>query len=243
MTYSEKTGFAKDKERSDLLNAYAIAAANLYGVITQEDFVALFNSQNERQTDIDEVFGTLMRFVAMENGYCFYSEYIVNDDFEDDDYETVEDMAKAAAAKPRYIPSKPELLKYANWGYMEDTPQLRRLREYVFRHIPGDRELAGELLHGIYEYGNYEADPSHYIELFEERGLRLSESQTKELLPMIIELRNNTRLWMHNGHTPNEIHANARHVGQNEPVKVVKIGRNEPCPCGSGKKYKKCCGR
>ena len=26
------------------------------------------------------------------------------------------------------------------------------------------------------------------------------------------------------------------------PVKAVKIGRNEPCPCGSGKKYKKCCG-
>lgn len=23
---------------------------------------------------------------------------------------------------------------------------------------------------------------------------------------------------------------------------VPKIGRNEPCPCGSGKKYKKCCG-
>ena len=25
-------------------------------------------------------------------------------------------------------------------------------------------------------------------------------------------------------------------------VKGVKIGRNDPCPCGSGKKYKKCCG-
>jgi len=25
------------------------------------------------------------------------------------------------------------------------------------------------------------------------------------------------------------------------PVKSVKIGRNEPCPCGSGKKFKKCC--
>ena len=22
-----------------------------------------------------------------------------------------------------------------------------------------------------------------------------------------------------------------------------KVGRNAPCPCGSGKKYKKCCGR
>ena len=30
-----------------------------------------------------------------------------------------------------------------------------------------------------------------------------------------------------------------------KPVKreSVKIGRNDPCPCGSGKKYKKCCGR
>lgn len=26
-------------------------------------------------------------------------------------------------------------------------------------------------------------------------------------------------------------------------VKGKKIGRNEPCPCGSGKKYKHCCGR
>ena len=25
--------------------------------------------------------------------------------------------------------------------------------------------------------------------------------------------------------------------------KVQKVGRNEPCPCGSGKKYKQCCGR
>ena len=30
---------------------------------------------------------------------------------------------------------------------------------------------------------------------------------------------------------------------KNAPVKRVKIGRNEPCPCGSGKKYKNCCGR
>ena len=26
------------------------------------------------------------------------------------------------------------------------------------------------------------------------------------------------------------------------PFRSNKIGRNEPCPCGSGKKYKKCCG-
>jgi preprotein translocase subunit SecA len=30
-----------------------------------------------------------------------------------------------------------------------------------------------------------------------------------------------------------------------KPIKRTsqKVGRNAPCPCGSGKKYKKCCGR
>jgi uncharacterized protein len=27
-----------------------------------------------------------------------------------------------------------------------------------------------------------------------------------------------------------------------QPARSDKVGRNEPCPCGSGKKYKKCCG-
>lgn len=32
---------------------------------------------------------------------------------------------------------------------------------------------------------------------------------------------------------------------QQQPMKREgeKIGRNDPCPCGSGKKHKKCCGR
>jgi len=28
-----------------------------------------------------------------------------------------------------------------------------------------------------------------------------------------------------------------------KPMSVTKVGRNDPCPCGSGTKYKKCCGK
>ena len=28
-----------------------------------------------------------------------------------------------------------------------------------------------------------------------------------------------------------------------KPITVIKVGRNDPCPCGSGLKYKKCCGK
>ena len=34
--------------------------------------------------------------------------------------------------------------------------------------------------------------------------------------------------------------------GPKQPIEkksTEKVGRNDPCPCGSGKKYKKCCGR
>lgn len=31
-------------------------------------------------------------------------------------------------------------------------------------------------------------------------------------------------------------------VGDGAPMVADKVGRNEPCPCGSGKKAKNCCG-
>ncbi|WP_276308913.1 YecA family protein [Euzebya rosea] len=32
-------------------------------------------------------------------------------------------------------------------------------------------------------------------------------------------------------------------IGEEPPQPTSKVGRNDPCPCGSGKKFKKCCGR
>ena len=34
-----------------------------------------------------------------------------------------------------------------------------------------------------------------------------------------------------------------KETAKKAPKRVKKIGRNEPCPCGSGKKYKQCCGK
>jgi preprotein translocase subunit SecA len=41
-----------------------------------------------------------------------------------------------------------------------------------------------------------------------------------------------------------QAHADTQQKVKPQPIKVAKkIGRNDPCPCGSGKKYKNCCGR
>jgi len=70
------------------------------------------------------------------------------------------------------------------------------------------------------------------------------------LMDKVVQLMNNTREWFLKGYMSSELFATEKkHLQQmpepkvNESKKTVKVGRNEPCPCGSGKKYKKCCGR
>ena len=40
---------------------------------------------------------------------------------------------------------------------------------------------------------------------------------------------------------PEDISDLERALNPTQPLISQKLGRNEPCPCGSGKKYKKCC--
>jgi preprotein translocase subunit SecA len=41
----------------------------------------------------------------------------------------------------------------------------------------------------------------------------------------------------------NEAKSDSEARTNSQPLKSNSVGRNDPCPCGSGKKYKKCCGR
>ncbi len=62
---------------------------------------------------------------------------------------------------------------------------------------------------------------------------------TKKFLDELQKLFNSYKdyiyCWLYNGYSFGEIEKTIN--------KKVKVGRNEPCPCGSGKKYKHCCGK
>ncbi|MDA3815286.1 MAG: preprotein translocase subunit SecA [Patescibacteria group bacterium] len=68
---------------------------------------------------------------------------------------------------------------------------------------------------------------------------------------LAVKEKDNQDLQYSGGETPNQFSANVSEQKTNSqsseaPKPVVnkdQVGRNEPCPCGSGKKYKKCCGK
>lgn len=62
-------------------------------------------------------------------------------------------------------------------------------------------------------------------DVYQKRGMTAEESETRQLMKE--ELKTN------NPHPSFNMRA---------PVTSSKVGRNDPCTCGSGKKYKKCCG-
>jgi len=82
-------------------------------------------------------------------------------------------------------------------------------------------------------------EPKYFIEFFAEEGFSFGGTKfVSEFMGYAVEIYNNTRMYELNGNTPNELATQAA-----TPMLrlVPKVGRNELCPCGSGKKHKKCC--
>ena len=229
----------KEQKRADLLNKYALAATNLYGIIPQNEFVSIFNSHNEEKTSVDEVFKTLLRYVYDWVGYCFYEEYIVHYSFEDDDFKSVADLARASLGKLRFIPTKDEFVKFSDKMYTDNPIHLVKVRKFL-ENTFGENDNVLNLYLDIAAGCSNDDTFDEIMNLFEEHSLQFENmEQVKTFMYLITGAQNNSRLWVNKGYTPNELGK----LYTSQPVKAKKTGRNEPCPCGSGKKYKKCCGK
>lgn len=82
--------------------------------------------------------------------------------------------------------------------------------------------------------------------LFQEMLDLIKESTLKALCRVRLQEMAEEELKHQDGATDLQLHgANEAGALSQEPYKrnQPKVGRNDPCPCGSGKKFKKCCGR
>lgn len=240
----EKAGFPAEKEHDILLCDYANAAVNLYGVITQADFVDIFNRQNNCKTDLETMLTTLRVYEYEDEGFRIWGEYLVNAVFGYDGFEDVMDYVESARKKPRYLPVKKEFLEFTNPDHLGPAQQIKALRNFLLRKMAADPDAAEDAIFEIAYNSRKEFHPREYLEILEKNGITPSDEQMNTLFPLIVAVQNNTRNWLNNGHTPGEI-ARKRPKGTDtldDFFRPKKVGRNDPCPCGSGKKYKKCCG-
>lgn len=127
--------------------------------------------------------------------------------------------------------------------YTPDTPSYRALIAFFMKEHGYDvlkaADVAGEILILLQNGGSLQ----EAVEYLEELGLMKDEDKAEAIVPVLAAFNNETHLWQLKGHTPAELMEKS---GQGriipfDQVRKPKVGRNDPCPCGSGKKYKNCC--
>ena len=88
------------------------------------------------------------------------------------------------------------------------------------------------------------SDVRDQMEMIAEAGLDEHLANSPTLRTLLTAMNDELPQWENNGWSNRELRE--LHTGKksfyNEDGTEQKVGRNDPCPCGSGKKYKKCCG-
>ncbi|CAH0120150.1 hypothetical protein PAE9249_02663 [Paenibacillus sp. CECT 9249] len=245
--------FAKSRERRQLVYQYILAASHLYGAIQPDKLIDIFNEQNSEHLTRQELDRYLDEFLAREQVFYYENGHIVEMSVEEKgDLET---FLHNREGKPFYIPPKSEFLKYADDQYFEMTPQLTALKKYVSEHLCKDQQMVEYLIDDVQLACSMEAPLQDIIYEFERRDIIFDTmKQAEKVVSLITDIHNHTRLWRNAGHTAMELREISVPSGQrptkapfqvlvNGQIASKKIGRNEPCPCGSGLKYKKCCGK
>ena len=122
----------------------------------------------------------------------------------------------------------------------EKAITLRVIDTYWMEHI----NTMSHLREGIHLRSYAQNDPlreykTEGYELFDNLLSRIDAQTTTYLLKAEVR-QNSERKQVSDKVQTNEDKSTVKKA---TPKRVTKIGRNDPCPCGSGKKYKQCCGK
>lgn len=173
-----------------------------------------------------------------------YKGWLVSDsDFENLDTISVDEIAETLKERGhKILDDKRALLGDELYGEFEKMVLLRNVDMLWMEHI----DAMEDLKEGIHLRSYAQQDPvvafrNESYDMFDEMTATIRENTVKMMLTSIprrreaVERKAVVKETATSAATDNSVKA--------EPVrKGKKVGPNDPCPCGSGKKYKKCCG-
>ena len=150
------------------------------------------------------------------------------------------------------VPRK-HLYEFAKDGRVEEAAftgeAAEKLASYLNERVPDGQNDAffadnvlEELILAVVENN---VDVAEMLAIAEEFGLMGCDTDPERLLGRLAVLRNSLPLWELNGWSAiesMELQTGKKMFFDDRGV-PLKVGRNDPCPCGSSKLYKDCCGK
>lgn len=230
----------------DILEEYAHAAVRLYGAVTQPELYDIIRRYDPGiELGIDEIVRYLeARALWSGIGYRIEGDLIVDKvafSLDQEDSESaLDDLLKARKGIDRWYPAdREELFKWASHQAREHSPESDAV-ELVLRSLGNlNADEAEGAMDGIYDLISAGLTPEGIYQSLIRAGIleRISTKPRQRLLDALDAWLETIRIQCLNGHTVRELRE-----AETQKALEPKISRNAPCPCGSGKKYKLCCG-
>ena len=233
-------------------DVFRVAAGLLfyYGVMDYDRLFAKVSQHLEISTE-DLSFSDFMK--VMFNGSCWQrnvrtSEHVAY-------YCTVMDPGKILEAQDKIGVgfaklSYGQVYDAGEEDYIEATNEYKGLAQFFMAAYKMDVLRAAEVVGQITILLQNGGEMKDILAYIEKLGEPENEKDMEALSPLLIGFHQSLRMWKLKGHTPTEIVTGKLDPEGGEIIsfeaarrKKAKVGRNDPCPCGSGKKYKNCCMR
>lgn len=243
-------GFKKQLEEKQLIELYCESACYLYGAVPLEQLIKIYNQYEPKPISEDEFKQIACDLIDTRMMIYFKDVYLISSEFIDGEEEDfykglLEDQGDCTY----YIPKdREEFLNYGRFDYQEPDENTEKFLLFLLEKYKLGPNQAFMIFQSIQQEMRMNTPicglTESMTEYLEESGKKINNfKQIKELEDQLKKMRNHTRLLCYRGHTPAEINS------AKSSQKIIsfpagkKVYPNDPCPCGSGKKYKHCCGR
>ncbi len=209
----------------------------------ENTFAACFASDEPGDWNFDEFNNHYLGLVKDSHGFKYTPEELAALDKDELLTELTEAALSLYESKDALVASFPELppdamreiekvilLKNVDRKWMDHLENMDELKEYVGLNSYAQRDpVAMYRLQGA--------------DLFDEMISDIREDTVRQILAVTPRSGSTERVQVAKATSEGFGGGKPAARPKRQPASVKKVGRNEPCPCGSGKKYKKCCGQ
>ena len=236
----------KIKTNTEIINLFR-GMIKAYGILSYDDTIMLLKKYVDNFDEIDAI--TILK----ENEKYYLEEYdVIEEDnifdeneekiklfsnFDIEDYEEI--LSEIDNTMEYSYISKEKLISMAATDYLEKSDLGKKFIKEMLKLFVIPKELAIENMYMLVSDVQIRSINEIIEDVIQGIDVKLGKDDRFAVEQLINKLLKNIPLWKFKGATINQINGQI----QEKNFENKKIGRNEPCPCGSGKKYKNCCGK
>lgn len=220
-----------------------------YGHLSEEELLSLVKQHTGTEVHAYEYFPVIIEAIPfyeqiMPDSKGYHNIELLNP-------KQVQQEQESRLSISLYPFTKSQLLAAGEPGFVDRNPVHKAFVEFIRKNYSIGYEDADLIVEDCVDQIRNGAMPSVVLQSLQGQ-LEIDDLELiRGFMSSIAALSNGTRQWFLKGYSPNELSAASKPAAVLQQPSVqadvidmrtrTKIGRNDPCPCGSGKKFKKCC--